>query len=114
MLPAALPPTGPSVKGATHVPDTLAIPAGHGVELPMSRAPGIGRGRPDRAVAVVVALGLLLGGCANPQVQTYRNDPHAYLKELVHCENNYAALKDTPQCKAAIELNEQMFPGWYP
>ncbi|HTU52764.1 MAG TPA: hypothetical protein VMF62_02210 [Acetobacteraceae bacterium] len=96
------------------MPDTLAIPAGHGVELPMSRAPGIGRGRPDRAVAVVVALGLLLGGCANPQVQTYRNDPHAYLKELVHCENNYAALKDTPQCKAAIELNEQMFPGWYP
>jgi hypothetical protein len=92
-----------AAKGATQVPDRLAIPAGLGVELPVSRA-----------VAMAIGLGLLLGGCANPQVQTYRKNPHAYLKELVHCENNYAALKDTPQCKAAIELNEQMFPGWYP
>ena len=64
--------------------------------------------------AMFIAFGLLLSGCENPQVQTYRQDPHAFLKELVHCENNYAALKDTPQCQAAIKLNEEMYPGWYP
>lgn len=64
--------------------------------------------------AMFVAAGLLLGGCANPEVQTYRNDPHAFVRELIHCENDYAALKDTPQCRAAIKLNEEMFPGWYP
>jgi ferritin-like protein len=61
-----------------------------------------------------IVLGLLLSGCANPRVQAYRKDPQAFLKVLVHCENNYAALKDTPECRAAIKLNEEMFPGWYP
>ena len=60
------------------------------------------------------AFGLLLSGCANPEVQTYRKDPQAYLKELVHCENNWATLKDTPQCRAAMQINEEMFPGWSP
>lgn len=61
-----------------------------------------------------IAFGLLLSGCANAQVQAYRNDTRAYLKELVHCENNYATLKDTPQCRAAFRINEEMFPGWSP
>lgn len=66
------------------------------------------------AAATFIAVGLLLSACANPQVQTYRKDPHAYLKELVYCENNYAALKDTPKCRAAMQINEEMFPGWHP
>jgi hypothetical protein len=66
-----------------------------------------------RAVTFV-AVALLLSGCANPQVQVYRKDPHAYLKELVYCENNWAELKDTPNCQAAMQINEEMFPGWHP
>jgi hypothetical protein len=66
------------------------------------------------ATAVFCALGVVLSSCGNSQVQDYREDPHAYLKELVHCENNYAALKDTPQCRAAMQINEDMFPSWRP
>jgi len=64
--------------------------------------------------ATFVAIALLLSGCANSDVQAYRKDPHAYLKELVYCENNWAALKDTPKCQAAMQINEEMFPEWHP
>ncbi len=51
-----------------------------------------------------------LTACANRQVTAYKKDPHAFLKELVYCQNNYAALKDTPQCKAAFKVNSELFP----
>ena len=61
-----------------------------------------------RAIAVG-AMGML-AACANRQVTAYKNDPHAFLKELVYCQNNYATIGNTPKCQAAFKVNSQLFP----
>ena len=69
------------------------------------RAQGIVR----RWGLAVAGMGLLTA-CANQQVSAYKNDPHAFLKELVHCQDNYAAIGNTPKCQAAFKVNSQLFP----
>jgi hypothetical protein len=60
-------------------------------------------------VISVAAMGLLTA-CANQQVTAYKNDPHDFLKELVYCQNNYAAIGNTPKCQAAFKVNSELFP----
>jgi hypothetical protein len=60
-------------------------------------------------VIAVSAVGVLTA-CANRQVTAYKSDPHAFLKELVYCQNNYAAIGNTPKCQAAFKVNSQLFP----
>jgi hypothetical protein len=52
----------------------------------------------------------LLAGCGSAQVTTYRQDHKAFLKELISCENNYAAEKDSAGCRAAFKVNSELFP----
>ncbi len=52
----------------------------------------------------------LLAGCGSEQVSTYRQDHKAFLKELIYCENNYAAEKDSAGCRAAFKVNSELFP----
>ncbi len=52
----------------------------------------------------------LLGGCADERVATYQQDHRAFLKELIYCENNYAAERETPGCRAAFKVNADLFP----
>jgi len=52
----------------------------------------------------------LLTACANKQVTAYKSDPHEFLKELVYCQNNYAAIGNTPKCQAAFKVNSELFP----
>jgi hypothetical protein len=52
----------------------------------------------------------LLTGCGNEHVTTYRQDHKAFLKELIYCENNYAAEKDSAGCRAAFRVNSELFP----
>lgn len=63
---------------------------------------------------VLLILGLatmgLLTACANQQANAYRKDPKSFLQELVYCQNNYAALGNTPQCRAAFKVNSELFP----
>lgn len=68
-----------------------------------------------RGVVLCIALSLSLDACgSSPLVRTYRNDTPTYLKTLVYCENHYPALKDTPECRAALQINQEMFPGYHP
>ncbi len=62
-----------------------------------------------RVIGVFITTGLL-AGCGNPQVATYRQDHKAFLKELIYCENNYAAERDSPGCQAALKVNAELFP----
>ncbi|GAB0118340.1 hypothetical protein [Acidisoma sp. 7E03] len=52
----------------------------------------------------------LLAACSDTHVTTYRSDHKAFLKELIHCENNYAAEHNTPACRAAFKVNSELFP----
>lgn len=65
------------------------------------------------AVAVVV-IGSLLAGCASsPEdvaYRAYRKDPRAALREVAHCQSNYAAIGQTPRCRAALRVNSELFP----
>lgn len=54
---------------------------------------------------------LFLSGCSDGEASHYRQDHRAFLKELIHCENNYAADRDTPGCRAAFKVNAELFPG---
>jgi hypothetical protein len=60
-------------------------------------------------MGVILPVGLL-AGCGNGQVTTYRQDHKAFLRELIHCENNYAAERNTPGCRAALKVNGELFP----
>ena len=57
---------------------------------------------------LAAALGLV--SCADPQVQAYHQHPQSFLQELVYCQNNYAAVGNTPACRAAFRVNSQLFP----
>jgi hypothetical protein len=57
----------------------------------------------------LAAMGLL-SACADRQAVAYRNDPHAFLKELVYCQSNYAAVGHSSQCRAAFRVNSELFP----
>lgn len=59
-------------------------------------------------LAALAAMGLL-AACADPQASAYRKDPHALMKEVVYCENNYATIGTTPQCRAALQVNSELF-----
>jgi hypothetical protein len=52
----------------------------------------------------------LLAGCGSEQVTTYRQDHKAFLRELIYCENNYSAEKDSTGCRAAFKVNSELFP----
>lgn len=56
----------------------------------------------------------LLAGCGDSAQTTayraYRKDPRAALKEIVRCESNYAAIGHTPECRAAMRVNAELFP----
>jgi hypothetical protein len=43
-------------------------------------------------------------------VQAYRQHPKSFLQELVYCQDNYAAVGNTPACRAAFRVNSQLFP----
>lgn len=60
-------------------------------------------------LVLLVAAGALVS-CADPQVQAYHQHPQSFLKELVYCQNNYAAVGNTPACRAAFRVNSQLFP----
>lgn len=53
---------------------------------------------------------LFLSGCADSEASHYRKDHKAFLRELIHCENNYAAEHDTAACRAALKVNAELFP----
>lgn len=65
-------------------------------------------------VVVLAVIGGALAGCAtSPQdaaYQAYRRDSRAALREVVRCESNYAAIGETPQCRAALRINSELFP----
>jgi hypothetical protein len=61
------------------------------------------------SLIAVTAMGLLTS-CANKQVTAYKNDPQVFLKELVYCQNNYAAIGNTSKCQAAFKVNSELFP----
>ncbi len=52
----------------------------------------------------------LLSGCGGGQADTYRQDHKAFLKELIYCENNYAAERNSSGCRAAFKVNSELFP----
>lgn len=60
--------------------------------------------------AFLLGMAALLSACTDSHVQTYRSDHKAFLKELIYCENNYAAKHDTPACRAAFRVNSELFP----
>ena len=66
----------------------------------------------NQRVLLIIGLTLmgLLTACADRQADAYRKDPKGFLKELVYCQNNYAAIGNTPQCKAAFKVNSELFP----
>jgi hypothetical protein len=61
------------------------------------------------SLIAVAAMGLFTS-CADKQVTAYKNDPQVFLKELVYCQNNYAAIGNTPKCQAAFKVNSELFP----
>ncbi len=60
-------------------------------------------------LVLLTAAGILTA-CADPQAQAYRKHPKSFLQELVYCQNNYATVGNTPQCRAALKVNAQLFP----
>ncbi|GAB0113679.1 EexN family lipoprotein [Acidisoma sp. C75] len=54
---------------------------------------------------------LSLAACSDGNAAHYRADHKAFLRELIHCENNYATERDTPACRAAFRVNAELFPG---
>ncbi len=52
----------------------------------------------------------LLAACGSEELTTYRQDHKAFLKELIYCENNYAAERDSAGCRAAFKVNAELFP----
>ncbi|HEX3983274.1 MAG TPA: hypothetical protein VHX12_06225 [Acidisoma sp.] len=62
-------------------------------------------------LALLIALGGALAACADEHVTTYRHDHKAFLKELIYCEDHYAAQKNTDACRAAFKVNSELFPG---
>jgi hypothetical protein len=64
-----------------------------------------------RFCLVLLAAAAGLASCAtDPHVQAYRAHPQSFLQELVYCQNNYAAVGNTPECRAAFRVNSQLFP----
>ena len=65
-------------------------------------------------VMIVVLAGCLLAGCTDPAqesaYQAYRKDRPAALREVAHCQSNYNAISQTPQCRAAFQVNSELFP----
>jgi hypothetical protein len=63
---------------------------------------------------VLLMIGLaslgLLTACADQQANAYRKDPKIFLKELVYCQDNYATVGNTPQCRSAFKVNSELFP----
>ena len=66
---------------------------------------------PRNAVLILLGSAALLSACADEHLKTYRADHKAFLKELIYCENNYASQRDTPACRAAFQVNSELFPG---
>jgi hypothetical protein len=62
------------------------------------------------ALLIGICVTSLLTGCGSEQVSTYRQDHKAFLKELIYCENHYAAQKDSDGCRAAFKVNSELFP----
>jgi hypothetical protein len=62
----------------------------------------------------MAAIAGLLAGCANSAeneaYQGYRKDHRAAMREVVRCQSNYAAIGQTPQCRAALRVNAELFP----
>jgi len=65
----------------------------------------------NSALFLLLGLTCLLAACTDGHVTKYRSDHKAFLKELIYCENNYAAKHDTPACRAAFKVNSELFPG---
>jgi hypothetical protein len=61
-------------------------------------------------LVLLAAAGGLVSCAADPQVQAYRQHPKSFLQELVYCQDNYAAVGNTPACRAAFRVNSQLFP----
>ena len=60
-------------------------------------------------VTILVTTGFL-AGCGDSHVTTYRQDHKAFLKELIFCENHYSTERNTAACRAAFEVNSELFP----
>lgn len=60
------------------------------------------------AILLILAT-LLLAGCADSTVTYYHKHRHALMREVVACENNGGALADTPRCRKALRINNQLF-----
>jgi hypothetical protein len=76
---------------------------------PALRAASADPMRLTSCLALLVAASALVS-CADPQVQAYHQHPQSFLQELVYCQNNYAAVGNTPACRAAFRVNSQLFP----
>ena len=57
----------------------------------------------------MILISLLLAGCANSTVTYYHKHRRALMREVVTCENNGGALANTPRCRAALRVNNQLF-----
>jgi hypothetical protein len=61
-------------------------------------------------LALLAALAASLAACTDEHVTAYRQDHKAFLRELIYCENHYAAARDTDACRAAFQVNSELFP----
>lgn len=52
----------------------------------------------------------LLSACgSNPAETQYRQHPRDFMRQVVQCESNYAAIGQTPECRNALQLNARLF-----
>lgn len=66
---------------------------------------------PRNAVLILIGSAVFLSACADHHASEYRKDHKAFLKELIHCENNFTSERNSPACRAAFKVNSELFPG---
>ena len=57
----------------------------------------------------MIGIALLAGCGGNPAAAQYKQNPRGFMRQVVRCENKYAAIGQTSQCQQALRLNARLF-----